>query len=195
MHSRVAATRMTRSHRPIACAVLLAAVGMGSAAITSAALYYLVVSTLGVGALFLLAELVERGRTFGTNLIALRLASTIAAFLTIGVLMWWTRRVWGAATAICAGIVLSSCFAFLHEHSGRSANTDALFTLLVLLTVVVLWAAQARAWVLAWIGPIAAAVFLLRGMGVLMPLVIVAAIALSSPVWLRRIMSSCLIRR
>jgi multicomponent K+:H+ antiporter subunit D len=64
-------TRLASYNLLVSAGTLLAAVGMGSAAITTAALYYLVTSTLGVGALFLLAELVERGRTFGTNLIAL----------------------------------------------------------------------------------------------------------------------------
>jgi multicomponent K+:H+ antiporter subunit D len=64
-------TRLASYSLLASAGTLLAAVGVGSAAVTSAALYYLVASTLGVAALFLLAELVERGRTFGTNLIAL----------------------------------------------------------------------------------------------------------------------------
>lgn len=114
-------------------------------------------------------------KVFGSHLIALRLVSTISAWLTVAVLMLWTRRVYGTAVSLLSGVVLATCFAFLHEHAGRSANPDALFTLLGLLTVVSLWAAQTRsARHIVWIGPIAAAAFLLRGMGVLMPLVIVA---------------------
>jgi multicomponent K+:H+ antiporter subunit D len=64
-------TRLASYSLLVSAGTLLAAIGMGSAAVTSAALYYLVASTLGVAALFLLAELVERGRSFGTNLIAL----------------------------------------------------------------------------------------------------------------------------
>ena len=45
----------------VSSGTLLAAIGR-AAAVTGAALYYLVGSTLGVGALFLLVELVERGR-------------------------------------------------------------------------------------------------------------------------------------
>ena len=60
---------------------------------------------------------------------------------------------------------------------GRSANTDALFTLLMLLTVVAIWAADARGrWHLAWLGPIVAAAFLLRGMAILMPVLLVALV-------------------
>ncbi len=53
------------------CGTLLAAVGAGSAAVSGAALYYLVASTLGVRALFLLIELVERGRAPGADLLAI----------------------------------------------------------------------------------------------------------------------------
>ena len=53
------------------CGTLLAAVGAGSAAVSGAALYYLIASTLGVSALFLLIELVERGRAPGADLLAI----------------------------------------------------------------------------------------------------------------------------
>ena len=44
----------------VSSGTLLAAVGMGTVSVTSAALYYLLSATLGVSALFLLVELVER---------------------------------------------------------------------------------------------------------------------------------------
>jgi 4-amino-4-deoxy-L-arabinose transferase-like glycosyltransferase len=75
--------------------------------------------------------------------------------------------------AIFSSLVLATSFGFLYDHAGRNANTDALFALLVLLTVVTLWAAHDSPRRLAWLGPLAAATFLLRGMGVLMPLAIV----------------------
>lgn len=112
-------------------------------------------------------------KTFGASLWSLRLASVLAAWLTILVLLLWVRRSFGAATAIAAGVVLSTTFGFLYVHSGRSANTDAFFTLLTLLTVVTAWASEDRPWRLCWLGPLAAALFLLRGMGVLMPLAMV----------------------
>jgi 4-amino-4-deoxy-L-arabinose transferase-like glycosyltransferase len=118
-------------------------------------------------------------KIFGVNLVALRMASAIAACLTVAVLMWWSRRVFGPALSVLAGLALSTNFAFLIVHSGRSANTDALFTLLILLTVVTLWAAWDRPWRLAWLGPILAAAFLLRGMAILMP----AAIVLVAEAW------------
>ncbi|MCC6473125.1 MAG: monovalent cation/H+ antiporter subunit D [Burkholderiales bacterium] len=50
---------------------LLAAIGLGSAAATGAALYYLVASTLGIAALFLLIELAQRARAPGADVLAL----------------------------------------------------------------------------------------------------------------------------
>jgi 4-amino-4-deoxy-L-arabinose transferase-like glycosyltransferase len=113
-------------------------------------------------------------KVFGINLFSLRVASASAAWLTVLVLLLWGRRAFGAATALLSGLVLSATYGFLYVHSGRSANTDALFTLLILLTVVALWSGHERPWRLAWLGPILAAVFLLRGMAVLMPLILVA---------------------
>jgi multicomponent K+:H+ antiporter subunit D len=49
---------------------VLAAIGMGQPAITGAALFYLVSSTLGLSAFFLLIDLVERGREPGADMIA-----------------------------------------------------------------------------------------------------------------------------
>jgi multicomponent K+:H+ antiporter subunit D len=45
---------------------LLAAIGLGHATLIGGALYYLLVSTLAVSALFLLIELIERAREFET---------------------------------------------------------------------------------------------------------------------------------
>ena len=51
--------------------MLLAALGVGGAAAVGAALYYLAASTLGIAALFLLTELVQRARQPGADVIAL----------------------------------------------------------------------------------------------------------------------------
>ena len=110
---------------------------------------------------------------FGPSLVSLRLTSVIAAWLTVAVLQEWTRRCFGPAVALMAGLVLSTSFGFLYVHSGRSGNPDALLALLILLTVVTLWAARQNPWRRAWLGPIAAAVFLLKGPAVLMPLTII----------------------
>jgi multicomponent K+:H+ antiporter subunit D len=54
----------------VSSGTVLAALGMGQVGTTGAALFYLVGSTLGLGALFLLIELVERGREPGADVLA-----------------------------------------------------------------------------------------------------------------------------
>jgi len=54
----------------VSSGTLLAAIAIGSTRLTGAALYYLVVSTLGLSALFLLVDLVDRGRRPGADLLA-----------------------------------------------------------------------------------------------------------------------------
>ncbi len=112
----------------------------------------------------------------GTGLRSLRLPSALAAFLTVVVLQWWCRRCFGALPALLSTVVLSTTFAFLYVHSGRSGNPDAWLTLVVLLTVVTLWAAKASPLRLAWLGPLAAAAFLLKGSSVLLPLAIAGCV-------------------
>jgi 4-amino-4-deoxy-L-arabinose transferase-like glycosyltransferase len=114
-------------------------------------------------------------KLFGVNLIALRIPTLLAAFGTVALLLTWGRRHLGEATALGAGLVLSTMYAFFYMHAGRSANTDAINTLLVVLTVVTLWSARGRPWRLAWLGPVLAGVFLLRGMAILLPVAIIAA--------------------
>ncbi len=114
--------------------------------------------------------------TLGPDLVALRIVSATAAWLTVLALMLWTRRTLGPAIGLVAGVVLATSFGFLHIHSGRSANTDAIFTLLVVLTAIVLWAEPSKPWARTWHGPILAATFLLRGMAVLMPLLVICGV-------------------
>ena len=54
----------------VSSGTLLAALSRADASVTSGALFYLVSSTLGVAALFLLAELVQRARAPGADLLA-----------------------------------------------------------------------------------------------------------------------------
>lgn len=63
-------SRFTGFSLLVSSGTLLAAIGTGQMAVTGAALYYLVVSTLGVSAFFLLIELVERGREPGADVLA-----------------------------------------------------------------------------------------------------------------------------
>ena len=60
----------------VSSGTLLAAISLGNAAVTAAALYYLVASTLGIAAFFLLIELVQRLRGPGADVLAV----TAAAF-------------------------------------------------------------------------------------------------------------------
>jgi len=54
----------------VSSGTVLAATGMGQVGVTGAALFYLVSSTLGISAFFLLIELVERGREPGADVLA-----------------------------------------------------------------------------------------------------------------------------
>ena len=97
----------------------------------------------------------------------------ISAWLTVAVLLSGTpcpRR------SPCSPRSLATTFGFVYVHSGRSAETDAFFTLLILLTVVALWAEQHQPWHRVWLGLLCAAVFLLRGTAVLMPVAIIVAV-------------------
>ena len=57
----------------VSSGTLLAAIGVGGAAVTSGALFYLVSSTLAIAAFFLLIELVERGRAPADDVLAVTL--------------------------------------------------------------------------------------------------------------------------
>lgn len=54
----------------VSSGTMLAAIGMGQMSVTGGALFYMVSSTLGISALFLLVELVERGREPGADVFA-----------------------------------------------------------------------------------------------------------------------------
>ena len=55
----------------VSSGTLLAAIGFGRPGVTGSALFYMLSSTLALGAFFLLLELVERSRTFGSDLLAI----------------------------------------------------------------------------------------------------------------------------
>src|SRR6185503_12266043 len=54
----------------VSSGTILAAIGLGQVSVTGAALFYLISSTFGLGAFFLLIELVERGREPGADVLA-----------------------------------------------------------------------------------------------------------------------------
>ena len=119
-------------------------------------------------------------KAFGPSLISLRIVSALSAWFTVAALVAWARRAFGADVALFAGLTLATTFGFFYTHSGRSANADALYTLLILLTVVTLWASIDRPWWRVLLGPLLAAAFLLKGMAVLMPLAIVLSVAIAT---------------
>ncbi len=57
----------------VSSGTLLAAIGLGNAAVTGGALYYLLVSTLAISAFFLLVELLDRVRIEGAHVLAITL--------------------------------------------------------------------------------------------------------------------------
>ncbi len=115
-------------------------------------------------------------KAFGPSLTAMRLPSIVAAWLTVAVLLLWATRRFGSQVALLAGAVLATCFGFLHVHSGRSDNPDALMTLFLLLIVVVLDASSERPWRRIWLGPLLSGVFLLKGPAIFMPVLLVLII-------------------
>jgi 4-amino-4-deoxy-L-arabinose transferase-like glycosyltransferase len=112
-------------------------------------------------------------QTLGVNLFALRLASASFAWLTVLILQRWTRRTFGAPISLVSSLVLATAFGFLHVHSGRSGTPDAPFTLVLLLTAITLLASHEHQERRVWLGPLAAAAFMLKGPGVLMPVTFV----------------------
>jgi multicomponent K+:H+ antiporter subunit D len=62
--------RMAGASVFVSSGTLLAAIGAGQAAVTGGALFYLASSVLALGALFLLIELMERGREVGADVLA-----------------------------------------------------------------------------------------------------------------------------
>ena len=115
-------------------------------------------------------------RVFGRSLLALRVTAVVAAWLTVAVLLLWARRRIGHDAGLFGALVLSTSFGFLHVHSSRSANPDALLALLLLLTVITLDGAAARPWRRVWLGPLLTGVFFLKGMAVLLPLLLIAVL-------------------
>jgi len=80
--------------------ILLAGMSLGSPSAWAAALYYLLVSTLAVGGMFLLVDLLERIRQFGADLLAV----TVEAFEAEGMVLPEQEEV---------GVAIPAALAFL----------------------------------------------------------------------------------
>jgi multicomponent K+:H+ antiporter subunit D len=116
----------------VSAGTLLAAIGIGRAEVTSAALYYLVASTLGVAALYLLAELIDRGRGPGADIVAV----TAEAFVEsedvqeqeeeIGIAIPATMAVLGLSFTGCA--LMLAGLPPLAGFIGKFALLDALLS-------------------------------------------------------------------
>ena len=114
----------------ISSGTLLAAIAIDIPALTGAALYYLVVSTLALSAFFLLVELVERGRRPGSDVVAV----TAEAFGTesgadddtyVGTVIPAANALLGSTFAACA--LMLAGLPPLAGFLGKFAMLDALF--------------------------------------------------------------------
>ena len=112
----------------VSSGTLLAAIAIADSALTGAALYYLVVSTLALSAFFLLVELVERGRPPGADVLAV----TAEAFGAgddeeedVGTAIPAATALLGLAFATCA--IMLSGLPPLAGFVGKFAMLDALF--------------------------------------------------------------------
>jgi multicomponent K+:H+ antiporter subunit D len=116
----------------VSSGTLLAAIAIDIPALTGAALYYLVVSTLALSAFFLLVELVERGRRPGADLLAV----TAEAFGTesgpeddehvnVGAVIPAANASLGVSFAACA--IMLAGLPPLAGFLGKFAMLDALF--------------------------------------------------------------------
>jgi multicomponent K+:H+ antiporter subunit D len=94
----------------VSSGTVLAALGMGQAGITGAVLFYLISSTLGLAAFFLLIELVERGREPGADVLALTREfygeeDEVQDAEEIGIAIPATMSVLGLAFLACALVI------------------------------------------------------------------------------------------
>jgi multicomponent K+:H+ antiporter subunit D len=161
--------RLTAYSLIVSAGTLLAAVATRDAAITSAALYYLVASTLGASAMFLLVELLERGRPPGADILAL----TAEAYVDpqeeleleeeVGFAIPGSLALLGSAFVLCAVVIAGlpplagfvGKFALLHALLDAERVTAAGWALFALLIVsgFVAMVALARAGVRRfWVG-------------------------------------------
>jgi 4-amino-4-deoxy-L-arabinose transferase-like glycosyltransferase len=76
-------------------------------------------------------------RSFGVNEFAARLPSALAALVTVLITYELGRRLFGAASGLISGVILSTSIAFC--ASAHFANPDALLNSMVALTLFIFW--------------------------------------------------------
>ncbi|NQV52345.1 MAG: glycosyltransferase family 39 protein [Flavobacteriales bacterium] len=78
-------------------------------------------------------------KTLGYNELAVRLPSAIAAGLTVLLIFHWVRKTSSEVMAWIAALVLLTMDGFVHFHSARGAEADALLTLTIIAQVYFFW--------------------------------------------------------
>lgn len=116
----------------ISSGTLLAAIGMGDAAVASGALFYLIVSTLAISAFFLLVELLERVRIDAADVLAITMEAygdddEVAENDEIGLIIPATLAMLGISFCIC--VLLLSSFPPLAGFLGKVAMISAMFNM------------------------------------------------------------------
>jgi 4-amino-4-deoxy-L-arabinose transferase-like glycosyltransferase len=107
---------------------------------------------------------------FGINEFSARLPSALAALLTLLVVYELGRRMFGAATGLCAGLILASTASFC--GAARFANPDALLNLFTALALFLFWQAftlGTRVWYLLFGASIGCAVLAKGPVGIVLP--------------------------
>ncbi|MGC8964745.1 MAG: ArnT family glycosyltransferase [Brevinematia bacterium] len=72
---------------------------------------------------------------FGVNPFSLRFFSSLSALVLVVLVMIFAKRKFGSEVSLLSGFVLSTTISFVHFHGARTGDFDAIFTLLVFLSL------------------------------------------------------------